>query len=242
MKIVSWNCLNGFDKGKPEKLFAKFPKSKTDIYVIQECRRQDIETVSFKGMNKNWFGDSLDDKSDLGIAVFSKSCQIKFTDEFNRKYRYVVPYLIKKDENEFTLFAVWTKSAKRGEFDYVQNIVKAIQSSEYQKLIKHDAIIIGDYNTGYTLDHSERYKIMMEKLKEKGFSNSSQKNPEDFDMSFYYDKEKKKYLNDFCFVSKNFSGTNIKFQIDDNWEKTEKGKERWCGLSDHCPIIVDFDF
>jgi exonuclease III len=239
MKIVSWNCLNGFDKGKPEKLLVKF--SDTDIFVIQECRRQDIDTIRFEGIDKNWYGDSLDYKSDLGVAVFSKSCKIEFTHEFNRKYRYVVPYLIKKDRNEFTLFAVWTKSAKRGDFDYDQNIIKAIQTPEYQGLIKHNAIIIGDYNTGYNRDYPERYKKLMENLKEKGFLNSSKENPEDFDMTFYYDKNGQKYLNDFCFVSKDFSERDIIFRTENNWEKTENGKERWHG-SDHCPISVEFNF
>jgi exonuclease III len=236
MKIVSWNCLNGFDKGKPEKLLAEFPEA--DIFVIQECRRQDIDTTTFKGMYKNWYGDSFDDKSNLGVAVFSKSCKIEFTDEFNRKYRYVVPYLIQKDEKELTLFAVWTKSAKRGDFSYDQNIIKAIQASEYQELIKHNAIIIGDYNTGYTTDYPERYKNLMENLKEKGFLNSSQKKPEDFEMTFYYDVNGQKYLNDFCFVSQSFSGKDLKFKTDNNWE-TENGKERRYG-SDHCPISIDF--
>ena len=40
MKIVSWNCRNGFDDIKASAICKYFPK--TDIFVIQECRRNDI--------------------------------------------------------------------------------------------------------------------------------------------------------------------------------------------------------
>ena len=242
MEIVSWNCLNGFDKKKQEAILDEFPKA--DIIVIQECKRKDMDTFKYNWKYKNWYGDDQDYKSDLGVAIFSKNYNIDFTDEFNRKFRYVVPYkVVVANEKSLTLFTVWTKSAKRGKFNYDENIFKAIESSEYQKYFKDDVIFIGDFNTGYIEKYPERYTKLQGNLKTKEFTNCSSGKSEEFKKTFYYDRYGKEYTNDYCFFSKNlYSRTkeNLVIKVHDDW-KNKNGVKRWHGLSDHCPISVKFE-
>ncbi|GHU64825.1 hypothetical protein FACS189447_02520 [Spirochaetia bacterium] len=241
MRIVSWNCHYGFDANKMQKIKEVCPD--TDIFVIQECKKSDFDVLKTEWKFKNWYGDDQE-YSDLGIAVFSnsKNCKIDFTETFNRKFRYVVPYRITVDGKQLILFAVWTKPVP---FDYDENIAKAISSSEYKELCSGDAIIIGDFNTGYNKEHPERYSDLLKKLK--GFTNCSLGTPEEFKETFFYDRKKKMYINDFCFFSDSLYNRlqndtpKIKFEIHNAWETNEYQQKRWCDLSDHCPIIVDFD-
>jgi exonuclease III len=236
MKIVSWNCKNGLNELKAKKIYEAF--SGTDIFVIQECRRTDIDAFKCDWKFKNWYGDDQE-YSDLGIAVFSKEIKIEFADEFNRKFRYVVPYIVSKGEKFLTLLAVWTKPVPQY---YDKNVVQAIEYFKTKELLNGNVIIIGDFNTGYNKDNDENkncYYSLKNKLD--GFINVSPKEPEDFLMTYSHSNGKM-FLNDFCFFSQNLydSTKGRKFQVHDVWED-KGGQSHWNG-SDHCPISVEFDF
>ncbi|MDR0312098.1 MAG: endonuclease/exonuclease/phosphatase family protein [Treponema sp.] len=235
MKIVSWNCRNGLNEIKAKKIYEAF--SDADIFVIQECRRTDIDAFKCDWKFKNWYGDDQE-YSDLGIAVFSKEFKIGFSDEFNRKFRYVVPYIVSKGEKFLTLFAVWTKPVPQY---YDKNVVQAIEYYKTKEFLKGNVIIIGDFNTGYnenTKETEKYYSDLLENLKD--FKNSSLGKPEEFITTFYHNRGNKEYLNDFCFVSENlFAG--VKFHVHNKWEVNDYGQKRWNG-SDHCPISLEFDF
>jgi endonuclease/exonuclease/phosphatase family metal-dependent hydrolase len=238
MKIVSWNCHYGLSKEKAEIIMEAFKDA--DIFIIQECKQVDINAFKCDWKFRNWYGDDLDENSDLGIALFSKSYKIEFTCEFNRKFRYVVPYKIITENDPLTLFAVWTKSAKRGEFDYIQNITKAVDYYGTKGILDSNVIIIGDYNTGYNRDSDEninRYFNLEKKLK--GFKNISPEKPEEYLMTYIHSNGKE-YLNDFCFVSKEFNGKDINFTVHNDWKDMSEQK-CWPALSDHCPISIEFN-
>jgi hypothetical protein len=200
LEIVSWNCRNGLGMNKAKIIFTKFPDA--DIFVIQECKREDIYTFVYDWKFKNWYGDDLE-YSDLGIAVFSKNHEVKLTDTFNRNFRYVVPYTIKIDEKLLTLFAVWAKPVP---VPYDKNVTQAVNSPEYRELICNNTVIIGDFNTGRSDDYPERYDDLRENLKD--FKNCTLGKPEELKNTFCSNKNKM-YLNDFCFVSEDLY-TNIK--------------------------------
>jgi exonuclease III len=235
MNIMSLNCHNGLGKHKATIILKEFPKA--DILVIQECKREDIYAFDFDWKFKNWYGDDLE-YSDLGIAVFSNSYDIEFSDVFNRKYRYVVPYTVKTDKKTLTLFAVWTKPVP---YYYDENVTKAVYLPEYKELISSEAIIIGDFNTGHSEEHPEHYSNLCKKLK--GFKNCTLGKPEEL-METFYSNKKKPYLNDFCFFSESLytSTKEIKIEIHNDWKENSYGQKSWRGISDHCPIVVDFDF
>ena len=233
MKIVSWNCQNGLNEVKASAIFETEPDA--DIFVIQECKRNDIYAFKYDWKFKNWYGDDQE-YSELGIAVFSKEHDVEFADVFNRNFRYVVPYVVKTKQKEVTLFAVWTKPVPHY---YDKNVTDAV--SYYKDKTTNDAIIIGDFNTGYSKDkeHRERYENLCNGLK--GYKNCVSGEPETFKETFYFPRKNKLYVNDFCFVSENLSSCIKEVKISDDWKENQYGQKSWCG-SDHCPIIVDLDF
>jgi exonuclease III len=236
MRIVSWNCRNGLTELKAKALIGNERFKKTDIFVIQECRRNEIDAFGLNWKFKNWYGDDLE-YSDLGIAVFSKTHELEFTQNFNRELRYVVPYKVKDKEKgkTFYLFAVWTKPVP---YSYDDNVSKAIILPEYKDYF-NNAIIIGDYNTGASEKKPEHYDNLLKKLA--GFKDCSPDNSKVFKETFYYDRNKMLYINDFCFISETFQNVGkIDFEVYNKWDYNTYGQKRWNG-SDHCPIIVDID-
>ncbi|MFP3041702.1 hypothetical protein LQZ19_07750 [Treponema primitia] len=238
LKIVSWNCQNGFNKEKQDVIVNAYPDA--DIFVIQESKREDVGILKSDFKYKNWYGDDQE-YSDLGILVFSKTCKIEFTDEFSRKFRYVVPYKVTTaiEKRKIILIAVWTKPVP---VFYDKNIVDAIHWPEYKNITTDNVVIIGDFNTSSNDEHPERYSDLVKNLA--GFKNCALGLPEEAKKTFYSISKKKLYSNDFCFISEKFNNgiKNMTFKIRDDWEENEYGQKRWKGLSDHCPIVVDFEF
>ena len=232
MKIVSWNCRNGLTEEKANIILKEYPD--TDIFVIQECREQDINAFKIDWKYKHWLGDDKEKFSDLGIAVFSKGYDLEFIDTLNREFRYVVPYKLTVNNKLIVLVAVWTKPIP---YYYDENVTKAI--SYYKDLFLEDAIIIGDFNTGYSEKHKKRYSDLCENLN--GFKNCALGKTEEFKETFFSYRMNSLYLNDFCFVSESLYANTKVIKIHDDWGKNQYGQKCWNG-SDHCPIMVEFDF
>jgi len=233
MRIVSWNCKNGFEGKKLETI----KEYNADILVILECREKDMEVSGYDRKHRDWYGDhkeadnlpeNIRASRDLGIAVFSKNYSFKLLDTFNPEFRYVIPYTMTADKKTLTLFAVWTKSAP---IYYDKNVIQAIHAAEYQSFLNSSVIIIGDYNT-FAKEDNGRLETLEEALsplincaKDKRYTKT------------YFDASNGYGIDDFCFASKDIA-SKIKITIpDDKWDNNH----RWKGLSDHCPIIVDFD-
>jgi len=233
MKIVSWNCRNGLDEVKAGKIHDLF--NDADIFVLQECRRSDIYTLKDSWKFKNWYGDDQE-YSDLGVAVFSKKYNIEFIDEFNRSFRYVIPYNIKINQKCLTLFAVWTKPVPHY---YDQNVIEAVNWYESKKQLTGDTIIIGDFNTGVSDDHQEYYSNLCKNLK--GFKNAASGTPKESIETFYFSRKNQMYINDFCFISDSLYNSLKGIEVHNDWEENNYKQKNWNG-SDHCPISVEFEF
>src|SRR5574344_2526558 len=134
-----------------------------DILILLECTKSSFDIVKNNGWKyKNWYNDDLNDElSELGVAIFSKEYQIEFTENFNRNYRYVIPYKIKYDLSEFILFATWTKA--KSKYSYEENIIAALDDNTYKKYFDGDSLIIGDFNTATTEGNKEDYKKIIDK-------------------------------------------------------------------------------
>ena len=107
MKIISWNCYGATDKkGFSKEKINYITKFEADIYIIQECKDDDINNLNKK------YKKSCCDKvySDYGIGIFSDIYNITKQPEHNRNFRYLVPFKISKNKFEFTLFVVWSKN------------------------------------------------------------------------------------------------------------------------------------
>jgi endonuclease/exonuclease/phosphatase family metal-dependent hydrolase len=117
----------------------------------------------------------------------------------------------------------------------------AINSLEY-KHIAENSIIIGEFNTEYSNEHKERYKELLDYLG--NFINcaiisKTEKRPTYFSVS-----QNKLFVNDFCFLSKALFKklSNVNLEIDDIWVENEYKQRRWRNISDHCPIILTFEW
>jgi len=230
MRIVSWNCHYGFSLKKLTAIMGYSP----DILVIQECQKIDFDFSKSNWDFKNWYNDDQkNNKSEIGVSIFSKGYKIEFTELFNRNFRYVIPYKILKDEkNILTLFAVWINPI---DGNYHKHLYDAVNYYREQKMLDDHSLIIGDFNT-YAKSDDGRLETLEKELsplincaKDKRYSKT------------YYDAQYGYGTDDFCFASKAIAN-NIKVTIpEDKWDDKQDKKHRWNGLSDHCPIIVDFD-
>jgi len=222
LRIVSWNCRNGFtsDKAKAIGFY------NADILVIQECRESNLE-----GVKKDWserkFHIDEEEKSDLGVAVFSNKYKIAKDEGFKKENRYVIPYNITGAEKSFVLYVVWTKKPLGKYSSYhtpVYNVLKELPSSA------EPIIFIGDFNTGSIQGarNARWYEDLSNAFARRGFINCASK--QEWVPTFY--KVFNSWLDDHCFASADFKEKVISFGIGNH--------DYWKKYSDHCPIIVDF--
>jgi exonuclease III len=225
MKIVSWNCNDGFIRKEND--FLEILASKTEypeILVIQECTKSDFDLIKTKWSYKNWYGDDIE-ISNRGVAIFSNEYKIEFTENFNRNFRYVVPYHISGKGNEkFILFAVWTKPVP---FYYDKNVKQAVKFQQYTDLLKKKVIVIGDFNT--FAKNCEDVKNLEVNIP---LDNCAKECRMTHTFHFHNNSENSG-IDDFCFASPYLAKDASMRVLDD---------EKFWELSDHCPIIVDFAF
>jgi exonuclease III len=256
MRIVSWNCCCGFFGDKIKTI--KGEEFNADILVIPECREMDMEETK-TDYNSKWYGDhkeatnifkKVNKAKDRGIGVFWKDCIImeqlkKWEDDLrhNNDFRYLVPYSVKSVDvkfEPFTLITVWTKDVikkdKNDRLAYVQKVYAAVDHYKNIGLLNGQVVLIGDFNTFAKSDIDlKQFEKRLEPL------TNCAKNTNYWETHTYYDKKGKNNtgIDDFCFVGKDIAEKfKIKLTIpEDKWDE----KHRWRGLSDHRPIIVDFD-
>jgi endonuclease/exonuclease/phosphatase family metal-dependent hydrolase len=251
MTIVSWNCRNGFTQAKSNKLFSILSDTNNapDIFIIQECYSTDIEKITFE--NKTWFGDGKD--GNLGIGIFSKKYKIERALEHNINFRYMVPYYITNiiSKKYFVLFAVWTKNICC-DYPYIGQVYGAINYSGYKKLLNEDVVIIGDFNANQIWDDDNKkinnptFLDVVNRFNEKGIYSNYHKQysceyGNEIHKTHFNASTKKFYHIDYCFSSENMKFRNIIIADENEWEKKDKLRT-WKNLSDHSPLIVDFDY
>ena len=241
MRIISWNVHCDITEEQYEHIMKKEP----DILIIEECHTTGFEKVQKNWKNALFYNDQLyenpenNKKNMYGIAVFSNEYHFDFTDIFNRNLRYVVPLKVSYEKSHaflFNLFVVWTKKAP---YNYITNVIKAVNFPGYADYLKERTLFIGDFNTPATKEKKETY----EKLLSLGLIDCAK--PQDvLKPTYSHSKEICFYTADYCFVNealKNSSCFNVEETIFD-FDKTFEGKNKYLGLSDHVPIQVDISF
>ena len=259
MKIVSWNCHYGFDGKKPE-VAREFD---ADILIIPECREMDMENLGYDGKRRDWYGDHkeatnssgiINKEKDLGIGVFWKDGITvtrlpKWNNTLSKEsnYRYLVPYKVEGNFEQFTLIAVWTKN-KSGVGDPLDYVQKAHAAIDYYKsigLLDNKVVLIGDFNSNVKWDNLYRegwsHTALVEKLEKYGIKNCSSLDEANYPTyCYYHNKNKYHVVDDYCFASEDlFKSAVFSSQKISEWT-TENGLMRWNG-SDHCPIMVEFN-
>jgi exonuclease III len=264
MKIVSWNCHYGFD----EKKLQTIKDFKADILVIPECRKMDMEIPDYDEQHRKWYGDhkeatgnlgEINKEKDLGIGVFWKDgITVTQLPEWeaslskNSDFRYLIPYKVEGNFDSFTLIAVWTKNKNiTGENDRLEYVQKAHAAIDHYKnvgLLSGQVILIGDFNSNTIWNDCYRkeqnHSALLEKLEQLGIKDCSASLGENRNSTyFYYTKNgEKQVIDDYCFASADIAKSAEFFVPDSKDWEVSNGKKLWRGLSDHCPISVEFNF
>jgi len=153
MKVLSWNCNCKFrDK------YQLLKKYNADILIIQECEDpQQSSDSEYKLWAKNylWVGD----KKHQGLGVFAKTnITLKALPLHSNAYKLFLPVLI---NNQYTLVAVWTKSAstiKRGYINQLWNFL--LENRGFLDFSK--IIIAGDWNRMHSrIENVQKVIILM---------------------------------------------------------------------------------
>ena len=245
INIVSWNWQ--FDTNA--KKYIEILKYSPQVLIIQECTKNDFDYIKTMWKYKNWYNDDLNNEySPLGVAIFSNDYKIEFTEIFNRKFRYIIPYYLSNEKYTFTLFLVWTKPEDDNDTKYNKHLNNAIDFYHKNKMIDDHTIFIGDFNT-FANKNNNNLRELEEKFNNVSMINStnSTENTEFKEKHTYYHGKNKhgddNYgINDFCFISKYLTrrfDIDIIINLHNEWDDKEDKKHHWKGLSDHCPISVN---
>jgi len=264
MRIVSWNCHYGFNGKKPETI----KEYKADILVIPECREIDMEGSGYDEKHRDWWGDhkeateklrKLNKENDLGVGIFWKDgitvTQLPEWKESlckNSDFRYFIPYKVEGDFDSFTLIAVWMKNkiVVGDPLDHVQKKIANAIVDHYESIGLLDfggrVVLVGDFNCNSIWDDRYRkernHSALVEKLKQMGIEDYSGSFEKDTYNTYYYYHNGKEHcvVDDYCFASvKMTESAKFSVPVSDEWTLAN-GVKHWRGLSDHCPIIVDF--
>lgn len=241
MRIVSWNCKIGFSRNKAEYI----NKYNADIYIIQECTKNDIEQLKDFKKYSTWYGDNID--STYGVGYFSDNYQCKLLPENNNEFRYVVPYEISGENTQFTLFSIWTKDKdiNNKKIEYTEQTWKAINYDVYKKYLNKSVLLIGDFNSNnywhkqYKEKKVPAHSDIIEKLSELNIISVYHEyykciNGKEEDPTLLWQmNETQRFHIDYCFASLDFKINKIEVGTINEWRKTR--------LSDHCPLIIELE-
>ena len=137
-----------------------------DIVVIPECEninRIDFGSFSDKISDSYWIGDN--ESKGLGIFTFN-DFKIELYDNYNDKFKYILPLIISNNNNKYNLIGCWTKITD--DFEYIEQLGNSLL--EYDSFINDNNVIItGDLNSHpkwdkiYKPNHTSVVKQLSEK-------------------------------------------------------------------------------
>ena len=210
-----------------------------DIVVIPECEninKIDLSSFSENVTDSYWIGDN--ESKGLGIFTFN-GFKIELYENYNDKYKYILPLIISRENEKYNLIGCWTKKVSGG-LEYIEQLQHSLD--DYNSFLDDKNVIIcGDLNSnqywvnmgGDDLNHQD----VVDKLSKKGIHSSyhhffnEEQGKETTPTFYHYHKEDKPFHIDYCFLSKS---------LIDRLKKVEIGKyDDWMNYSDHVPLIID---
>ena len=233
MKLITWNCQGAFRK-KADIILAHRP----DILIVQECEHTDKLIFSATTQKPNdfyWYGDNVH----KGICIFSYSdYKFELLDDFNKLFRYILPFRVTGHGQDFTLFAIWAMDNKENrEARYIGQIWLAI--NHYINLLGKSTILTGDFNSNKIWDYKDRagnHTAVVDKLADKNIYSTYHRHlnidqgKETHPTFFLHRNKNKPYHIDYCFISSD---------IYDKVQNVEVGEYKyWKTYSDHSPLII----
>ncbi|MEK7224460.1 MAG: endonuclease/exonuclease/phosphatase family protein [Bacteroidota bacterium] len=216
-------------------------KQQPDIAIIPECEHPDklkFNPGTILPADIFWQGENLN----KGLGVFSYSnYKFQLLDLYNPCFRTIVPILVTGGKDDFILFAIWANNPQDKGFEYIGQVWKALNF--YSDLLKREKIILaGDFNSNTIWDKPRRegnHSTVVALLENKQIYSTyhkfynQQQGQEKHNTLFMYRHPDKAYHIDYCFASTDFAEKIQKVKIGSH--------KKWCGLSDHTPLTVEFD-
>jgi exodeoxyribonuclease III len=236
LKVITWNCNMAFRKK------SKFIEHyKPDILIVPECEHPDKLKFDSESICPNeifWYGTNLN----KGLGVFSyTNFKISLLEFHEERYKMILPLKVTNDNSTYTIFAIWANNPHDKNYQYIGQVWKAINF--YQNQINNiNTLLIGDFNSNTIWDkhyrdynHSNVVKILAEKGIESLYHQyfEQQHGKEILPTLFLYRHQNKPYHIDYCFASTDMIEKLKKVQVGEY--------EDWIKLSDHMPLIIDFD-
>jgi exonuclease III len=227
----------------PFKLFEKSPNqyffSMTDYNILYNELKYEL---FYDGRRDNFWGNAI---------LFTKNfTAVQNNMDTNHKHYYgrnaIMCYDFKSpDGKPITIINVYNKKnyEKKGAYTMINDFKN---DDDINSVIGREGghiILAGDFNT-FAKDNNGRLKDLEDNFKPFNLINcatctdnmSFHKEPTYFDSRYEYG------IDDFCFISENLKNYKIDIDIPNEWDSGKDKNHRWKGLSDHAPIIVDFDF
>ena len=219
----------------PFKLFERLPNqyffSMPDYNILYHELKSEL---LFDGRNDNFWGNAI--LFNKNISVVENNMDIKGTYYYGRNAIMYYDFILPNKKN-ITIINIYNKInhayySKYTMLEYLKN------DSIIQKIMKSNGNIIlaGDFNTFFKKD-----KDIIDFEKELEPLTNCAKDTDFWKTHTYYHAKDNTGIDDFCFASTNIKIDKINIPYKE-WNNDQDKNHRWNGLSDHCPIIVDFDF
>lgn len=235
LKILTWNC-----NGALRKKFENLSDFNADINIIQECENPaEIRHSEYNNWAENylWIGDT----KNKGIGIFAnKSIELRKLNWSNNFKDHNVKHFLPCSVNgDFDLLAVWNHSNNSPTFGYIGQLWKYLQvnKTNFKK-----SLILGDLNSNKIWDRWDRWwnhSDVVNELNEIGINSlyhlywNEEQGKETRPTFFLHRNLEKTYHIDYVFGSKEFT---------DGLKRMEIGEiNKWLGISDHLPIICEFE-
>lgn len=255
MRIITWNCLgigpgnaHGFQDKKDDIL-----KLKPDILVVQECEPLDKLTFpeGFQPTEQDRIGEEGQQR---GLAVFSfNGFGLERLCCHNPDIKFFLPLRVFKDDLSLTILATWIwHLSTEPVCKYLDDFNAAVDHYILKNNLGQEKMLfLGDFNTPGTgcklpvpqagNQFLERHLEIVAALSQKGIKSLfHEKNKiehgreKEEDATLYHGNDLQKPFHcDYCFASQDLM---------QHLQSVEIGKpESWLKLSDHMPLILDFD-
>jgi hypothetical protein len=233
-----------FDRESPQTnaFILSFAEDEEYVKAVLSSYDDYFAALVKKGMthidgNFDWYGNiAYKQNKGVGVFLFDDYRFTCFPECYRGEFKYVLPFGIEKEKNlSFTLFAVWAKkyvdnNGGFGDHDtpyyYSQQVIKAME----HYCIYGPSIVIGDYNTFSTLEN-KRLAEFEEAIKP--FCDLNNSAGEKKHEPTFFSAKDGTGTDDFCYATTDIDVKNFTIGKKEDFIDTN--------LSDHCPIIVDFD-
>lgn len=214
---------------------------KPDILIVPECEHPDkLKFEKDVEIPTDYFWYGINQNKGLGVFSYS-SYKFELLKIHNPEIKTVLPLKVTGGKSDFILFAIWANNPKDKEGAYVEQVYKAI--NYYDNLItSENTILIGDFNSNKIWDRKSRkgnHSTVVDDLSKKEIHSvyhhyfKQEQGLEEHPTLFMYRHLDKPYHIDYCFASVDLINKLSSVKIG--------SYNDWTALSDHSPVIVEFD-